>query len=36
MILANLPCCSTPRVVTSQAALLYAAAVHVCPVEEPS
>lgn len=33
MILLPLPCCSTPRHVTSPAALLPAAAVHVCPTK---
>lgn len=28
-----LPCCGLPRLVTSPAALLPAAAVHVCPTE---
>lgn len=36
MILAYLPCCGRPRVVTSPAALLPAAAVHVCPTEASS
>lgn len=33
-VLMPLPCCSTPRNVTSPAALLAAAAVHVCEVAQ--